>query len=57
MPVAFEPGEKGAVVFPPDAKRRSKHFFPGEGPCVMVSKEGNVYTVKQVKTQHVMTAH
>ena len=55
--MAFEPGEKGAVVFPPDAKRRSKHFFPGEGPCVMVSKEGNVYTVKQVKTQHVMTAH
>jgi transposase InsO family protein len=57
VPVAFEPGEKVVVVYPPDAKRRSKHYYPGEGPYVVVSKAGNDYTVKHVTTQHVKTVH
>ena len=57
VPVAFEPGDKVVVVYPPDAKRRSKHYYPGEGPYVVVSKQGNDYTVKHTATQHVKTVH
>ncbi len=34
------------MVYPPDTKRRSKHYFLGEGPYVVVFKQGNDYTVE-----------
>ena len=57
VPVAFEPGDKVVVVYPPDAKRRSKHYFPGEGPYVVESRQNNDYTIRHLTTQHVKTVH
>ena len=51
VPVAFEVGEKVMVLYPPDAKRRSKHYMPGEGPFIVKEKQNNDYIIEKSSGQ------